>query len=76
VEPLEPGWSVQRYTLREHGVVVAGPDLRELLGPVNPEPAATRWAQQTLDDRRADFISRSWAARNEDGGAPPDDMTR
>jgi hypothetical protein len=37
VEPLEAGWSVQRYTLREHGVVVAGPDPRELLEPVDPD---------------------------------------
>jgi Domain of unknown function (DUF4111)/Nucleotidyltransferase domain len=37
VEPLEPGWSVQRYTLREHGVVIAGPESRELLDPVDPD---------------------------------------
>ena len=35
VEPLEPGWSVQRYTLREHGVVIAGPEPSELLDPVD-----------------------------------------
>jgi hypothetical protein len=129
VEPLEPGWSVQRYTLRAHSVVIAGPDPRELLDPVNPEemrhdgaiiahtwldqaehdptwldwarprpysafvvgtlcrllytletgdvaskPAATNWARQMLDDRWADFIAHSWAARNEGGGAPPSDM--
>ena len=129
VEPLEPGWSVQRYTLREHGVVVAGPNPRELLDPVNPDemrrdgaiiahtwldqaerdptwldwarprancafvvatlcrllytletggvaskPAATRWAQHTLDDRWAGFIARSWEARRETSETPQADM--
>jgi hypothetical protein len=50
VELLEPGWSVQRYTLREHGVVIAGPDPRELLDPVDP------------DEMRRDgaIIARTW----------------
>ncbi len=129
VEPLEPGWSVQRYTLREYGVVIAGMEPSKLLDPVDPDemrrdgaiiahtwldqaerdptwldwarprpyfafvvatlcrllytletgtvaskPAATRWAQHTLDDRWAGFIARSWEARHEDGEAPPDDM--
>jgi hypothetical protein len=34
--PLESGWPIQRYTLREYGVVVTGPDPRSLLDPVNP----------------------------------------
>ena len=37
VEPLEPGWSVQRYTLREHGVVIAGMEPQKLLDPVDPD---------------------------------------
>jgi hypothetical protein len=37
VELLEPGWSVQRYTLREHGVVIAGPAPHELLDPIDPD---------------------------------------
>jgi len=129
VEPLEAGWSVQRYTLREHGIVIAGPDMRALLDPVDPDelrrdgaitvqtwldqaehdltwldwarprpyfafvvatlcrllytletggvaskPAATRWAQQMLEDHWADFIAHSWVARNEDGETSPDDM--
>ncbi|HEY7093325.1 MAG TPA: aminoglycoside adenylyltransferase domain-containing protein [Ktedonobacterales bacterium] len=50
VEPLEPGWSVQRYTLREHGVVIAGPNPHELLDPVDP------------DEMRRDgaIIARTW----------------
>jgi len=129
VEPLEPGWSVQRYTLRAHGVVIAGPEPRELLDPVDSnemrrdgaiivhtwldqaehdptwldwarprpylafvvatlcrllytletgdvasKPAATRWAQQTLDGRWASFIERAWAARHKDDETPQDDM--
>jgi hypothetical protein len=35
-DPLESGWSFQRLTLREHGVVVAGPDPRELIAAVDP----------------------------------------
>lgn len=33
---LEIGWAFQCYTLREHGVVVAGPDPRTLIDPVDP----------------------------------------
>jgi hypothetical protein len=35
--PLEPGWPIQRYTLREYGIVVIGPDPRSLLDPVHPD---------------------------------------
>lgn len=129
VEPLEPGCSVQRYTLREYGLMVAGPAPHELLDPIDPDemlrdgaiiaatwlhqaehdtswldwtrprpyfafvvatlcrllytletgavaskPAATDWAQETLDSRWAGFIARSWAVRQEDGDTPLDDM--
>ncbi len=37
LEPLEPGWPIQRYTLREHGVVVSGPNPTTLLDPVHPD---------------------------------------
>ena len=33
---LEIGWAFQCYTLREHGVVVLGPDPRTLIDPVDP----------------------------------------
>jgi len=32
--PLEPGWPIQRYTLRDYGMVVSGPDPCSLLDPV------------------------------------------
>jgi hypothetical protein len=34
---LGSDWVIQRYTLREQGVVVAGPDLRNLIDPVQPD---------------------------------------
>jgi hypothetical protein len=37
LKPLESGWPIQRYTLREHGIVVSGPDPRSLLAPVHPD---------------------------------------
>jgi hypothetical protein len=37
LESLEPGWPMQRYTLREIGVVVSGPDPRSLLSCVPPD---------------------------------------
>ena len=34
---LEGGWPIWRDTLREHGVVVSGPDPRSLVDPVQPD---------------------------------------
>lgn len=34
-------WIIQRYILREHGVVVAGPDIRPLIDPVSPDDIRT-----------------------------------
>ena len=36
MDHLESGWIFQCYTLREHGVVMAGPDPRTLIDPVAP----------------------------------------
>ncbi len=30
-------WNVQRYIVREHGIVLAGPDPRSLIAPVSPD---------------------------------------
>jgi len=35
--PLEAGWIFQCYTLREHGVRVAGPEPRTLIDPIDPD---------------------------------------
>lgn len=55
--PLESGWPFQRFTLRERGVVVAGPDPRTLADPVRPQEMrsaaaaiAGLWAQQARSD--------------------------
>jgi hypothetical protein len=34
--PLEGAWAIQRFTLREHGVVIHGPEPRALIPPVDP----------------------------------------
>jgi hypothetical protein len=57
LEPLESGWPIQRYTLRESGVVVSGPDPRSLLDPVDPDDLrhasaviVERWRDQAHSD--------------------------
>jgi hypothetical protein len=55
--PLESGWPIQRYTLREYGVVLSGPDPYSLLDPVNPgdlrqasAAIVQRWRDQAHSD--------------------------
>jgi hypothetical protein len=50
--PLESGWPIQRYTLREFGVVVSGPDPSSLMDPVNPDDL--RQASAAIVDRWRD----------------------
>ena len=33
----ESNWIIQRHLLREHGIVIAGPSLQELIDPVSPD---------------------------------------
>jgi hypothetical protein len=64
VEPLEPGWSVQRYTLRAHGVVIAGPEPRELLDPVDSNEMRRDGAiiaRTWLDQAERDLTWLDWA---------------
>jgi Domain of unknown function (DUF4111)/Nucleotidyltransferase domain len=64
VEPPEPGWSVQRYTLREYGVVIAGPNPRDLLDPVDPDEMGHTGAfiaHGWLDDVEHDPTWLDWA---------------
>src|SRR5438105_9378305 len=58
--------AVVRWSLREHGVVLAGPDPRDLVDPITPDDLRrdVRWA---LAERAAGFrsthsISRPWLA--------------
>ena len=62
LEPLESGWPIQRYTLREYGVVVSGPDPSSLLGPVNPDDL--RQASAAIVERWRDQAHRDseWIA--------------
>jgi hypothetical protein len=55
--PLEDGWPVQIYTLREHGVAVAGPAPRTFIPPVDPAAMnragygiAAQWLEQSQTD--------------------------
>jgi hypothetical protein len=57
LDPLESGWPIQRYTLREYGAVVSGPDPRSLLDPVHPDDLrrasaakATEWHTRAHGD--------------------------
>ena len=37
IAPQGSDWIIQRHILREHGVVITGPDLRPLIDPVGPD---------------------------------------
>lgn len=57
LEPLESGWPIQRYTLREYGIVISGPGPRSLLDPVHPDDLrhasaviVERWRAQAHGD--------------------------
>ncbi|GIK64624.1 MAG: hypothetical protein BroJett018_24180 [Chloroflexota bacterium] len=70
--PLEDGWVFQCYTLREHGLVVAGPEPHQTLcrmlysletGTVASKPKAVQWAQGRLDEKWARLIGMALAHR-------------
>jgi len=68
LEPLEDAWSVQRHTLRELGRVVAGPEPRTLLDPVDPDDMrreGSAIAGEWLDQARADPSWMTWFRRRE-----------
>lgn len=62
LEPLESGWPIQRYTLREYGVAISGPDPSSLLDPVNPNDL--RQASAAIVERWRDQAHRDseWVA--------------
>jgi len=49
MDQLDTTWVLQRYILREHGVVVAGPDPRMLIDPVHPGDMRRAAAAQMLE---------------------------
>jgi hypothetical protein len=68
LDRLEDGWSVQCFTVREHGLAVAGPEPRSLVGPVDPDHirrAGAVIAGTWLDEARADPSWLEWLRRRE-----------
>jgi hypothetical protein len=50
--PLEMGWAFQLFTLREHGVVIAGPDPRTISAPVD----LAAWPGRSTRTRRGRYF--------------------
>jgi hypothetical protein len=68
MDHLECGWSVQCYTLREHGRAVAGPEPRTLLDAVDPNEmrrAGAAIAGKWLEQARADPSWLAWFRQRE-----------
>ncbi len=62
--PLESGWVFQRYTLREHGLVLCGPGPRTLIDPIDPEDMRAAVAVMSglwLEQARHDPDWLDWA---------------
>jgi glucokinase len=63
---LESAWSVQRYTLRKHGLVVAGPEPCILVDSVDPDDmrrAGSAIAGMWLEQARSDPSWLAWLRR-------------
>jgi hypothetical protein len=68
LDRLEDGWSVQCFTVREHGLAVAGPEPRSLVAPVDPDGmrrAGSAIARMWLEEARADPSWLAWLSRRE-----------
>lgn len=60
---LEPGWAFQCWTLRERGIVITGPDPRQLVAPIEPwamAAAVAAIAGEWLDAARHDPTWLAW----------------
>ena len=54
-----PGWVIERWVVREHGVTLLGPDPKSLIDPVSPDDL--RWAAgEELRRRLANWSDGSW----------------
>jgi Aminoglycoside adenylyltransferase, C-terminal domain/Nucleotidyltransferase domain len=62
LDQLESGWPIQRYTLREHGVVVSGPDPRLLVDPVEPDELRRASAAKVADWHARAHGDPAWVA--------------
>jgi len=68
MDHLESGWSVQCYTLREHGLAVAGPEPHTLVAAVDPNDmrrAGAAIAGMWLEQARADPSWLAWLRQRE-----------
>jgi hypothetical protein len=68
MEPLESTWSVQRFTLRQHGQAVAGPEPRSLLAAVDPDEMRREGAaiaREWLAQARGDASWLTWFGRRD-----------
>ncbi len=68
MDHLESGWIVQCYTLREYGVVVAGPNPRTLIDPIDPQNmrrAAAVHADVWVEQARHDPAWLAWVRHRE-----------
>ena len=66
--PLEIGWIFQRHTMREHGVIVAGPDPHTLVDPVDPSDmrrAVSALPEMWLEQARNDHSWLEWVCQRE-----------
>jgi len=62
LEPLASEWPIWRYTLREYGVVVSGPDPRLLLDPVQPDDLRRASAAKVEDWHARAHGDPAWVA--------------
>lgn len=62
VAPLEPWWSIWRYTLREYGIVVSGPVPRSLVVPVHPDDLRRASAAKVAEWRAQAHGDPEWVA--------------
>jgi len=64
VEQHDSDWIIQRYSLREHGIVLAGPDPKTIIDPIQPDDLRQAvldllwwWELQLVDTSRVETSS-------------------
>jgi hypothetical protein len=55
-----PSWVLDRWVAREHGLVVAGPDPRELIDPIGPEELRAAVLASMLEDWAVRVREPAW----------------
>lgn len=61
IEQHDSDWVIQRYSLREYGIVIEGPDIKTLIDPISPDDLRQAvldlmwwWELQTQDTHRVE----------------------